>query len=354
MKKFFKFIFSKLIKFFKFIKSFFTIRRVLLLIFALIFSAINFKFFLIFIGLYFGVSLIYRFYNYTFNEAFIYNAIHSSNTLLSGFKGKGKDLITQGYVIRQYSVKFVKVKNFFRRIFRKPLIDKSDQSNNYISNIDYGHGCNLKRDLNYFSLFKKNGEKITFKDFVNLHNMKGYIDKNNDLEGMVILISDGGIYLPSHEYKLLDQIYPDFPIFFALARQLYNARILINTQDPSRVWNKLREQQDTYLRADGLKFEKGFFGKIKNFLPYWRNKIFVTVTYYEKLSSLEEGLAPFKGTGALNKAVSPVHVGAGYATKEVYEASNGVIKKKTLIIDKRLINYDTRAFHEYLFGYKFD
>lgn len=354
MKKILSYIFNKFKQFFKYVRSKITIKKVIGLMFVGVIASINFKMFAIVLGIYFAVSLLYRAYNYIFNESFIYNAIHSSNTLLTGFKGKGKDLITQGYVIRYHSQKFVKVRNFFRRIFRKKLISKSDNSNNYISNIDYGHGANLKRDLNYFSLKKANGEKMSFDDFVNLHNMKDFLPKNEELEGMLILISDAGIYLPAHEYKKLDQIYPDFPIFFALARQLYNARILINTQDPARVWNKLREQQDTYLRADGLKFETGFFGKIKNVLPYWKNKIFVNVTYYQKLSSLEEGLAPFSGAGALNKTVSPIHVGAGYATKEVYEASNGVIKKKTLIIDKRLINYDTRAFHEYLFGYKFD
>lgn len=62
-------------------------------------------------------------------------------------------------------------------------------------------------------------------------------------------ISDGGIFLPCQYNKELNDAYPSMPMFFALSRQLYNMNIHVNVQAPTRIWDKLREQADSYIKV---------------------------------------------------------------------------------------------------------
>lgn len=67
-------------------------------------------------------------------------------------------------------------------------------------------------------------------------------------EGTDFYVSDGGIYLPSQYDTMLNELYPSMPIFYALSGQLYGMNVHVNSQELGRIWIKLREQADSYIR----------------------------------------------------------------------------------------------------------
>lgn len=86
----------------------------------------------------------------------------------------------------------------------------------------------------------------TFKDFIN-DTVRPFTP--NFEEGYDFWISDGGIYLPCHYDKELDNQYPGMPIFFALSSQLYDMNVHLNSQAVERPWKKLKEQADLFIQA---------------------------------------------------------------------------------------------------------
>lgn len=68
-------------------------------------------------------------------------------------------------------------------------------------------------------------------------------------DGRDFYISDGGIFMPCQYNTELNKAYPSMPMFFALSRQLYNMNIHVNVQAPTRIWDKLREQADSYIKV---------------------------------------------------------------------------------------------------------
>src|SRR5690606_12577738 len=104
-----------------------------------------------------------------------------------------------------------------------------------------------------------------YENFINDNVQQ--IEKREQLECADIYISDAGIYLPAQYHYLLDKKYKSLPIFYALSRHLYNNNVHVNTQALNRVWDKLREQADSYFKA--LKTIKIF------------GLLFTRVRYYE-------------------------------------------------------------------------
>lgn len=93
-----------------------------------------------------------------------------------------------------------------------------------------------------------------------------------------IYISDAGIFLPSQYNEKLDKLYPGMPIFFAICGHLYQNNIHLNVQELTRVWNKLREQADCYIRV---------FGNVK-----YRNYVLVRTITYTEYNSATHGILP--------------------------------------------------------------
>lgn len=225
--------------------------------------------------------------------SYVVKRFKKTNVIVFGKKGSGKDLV------------FQKVINVRKK-------------EGYYSNLTYGNKFQSIK-LGDVSVFPN-----TFENFIN-DNVRIVSKKLHENED--IYLSDCGVYLPSQYDSLLDKRFPSLPIYYALSRHLSNSNVHCNTQALSRVWKKLREQADTYIRV-----KKTFK------LPF----ILITQCYvYDKFSSAESELEPVRFR--LGNEISKAEV-------DIYRASNGEIKKGYIIQFKASVKYDTRAFHEIVYG----
>jgi hypothetical protein len=234
------------------------------------------------IGIIFMLIIIY----YRSKTAELLKYFQKCSVLVFGKKGKGKDLVFQ-HVIKNR---------------KKP----------YYSNIPYGYKYN-HLEIKDISLAPN-----TYEDFI-----QGSIKKvDNKLKDKYdFYISDAGVYLPSQYHSLLDKQFKSFPIYFALSRHLNLMNIHANTQSLNRIWDKLREQFDYYIRVKRT---------IKIF-----NLFFTTMYVYDRYQSAKMELEPMK------KKFSNQY---NNALQRQYESMNGEIKKITIVTRKKIIKYDTRVF----------
>jgi hypothetical protein len=279
-----------------------------------------------------------------------------------GHKRRGKDLSTQIVIIRRFKKQHDKLIKRLKKIIRKHkiniLIDDFIKVYyyyypRYLSNIDYGYGVR-QIDLTELKLKdEKTGKLITYDDVLTGRVKKMLIIKNVDFEGLDLYISDAQIGLPNTEHNSLDKMFPWLPVFIALSGQLYNMNIVVNTQEYIRLWTKLRGQQDAYFRAlKTVPLNKSKVQKIWHHLPILKKYIFIKVRYFEEQQSAEQNILPFKAPAVVDRAVKPLHLGAGLATKEQFDATYGKIKDLWTVIRIKDIRYDSRIYHEILFGYK--
>lgn len=224
-------------------------------------------------------------------------AFRNGNVIVFGKKGRGKDLL-----------------------FQKIINSRHEK---YTANITYG-GEYVAEEWPK----EKNCDPNTYQNFI-CNDVKTII-KKPELEGVDYYISDGGIILPSQMDSTLHKLFPSFPIFYALSRHLYNSNIHINTQNIERVWKSLREQADYFVKCRG----------VIN-LPFF---LVVKTTEYDRYQSAVNDVRTFTGGGIFNRF--------SRAEEATYNASNGFIKDGFIIIRKKAINYDTRAYHVKLFGYE--
>jgi len=230
------------------------------------------------------------------NVSHLDTLFRKNNTITFGKKGDGKDLIFQKIINRQNKPYYATIPYDAKHYEKLTLADLSLKPNTY-ENFIRGEVVQVEKKL------KEN------QDFY---------------------ITDGGVSLPSQYDNLLSKTYPSFPIAYALSRQLWLMNIHINTQAIGRVWIKLREQADSYIKARG----------VIN-LPFVLLCFFRT---YEKQKSAENDMSPMVVGLLANKYTK------GEAS--VYEATNGRIKNGWFVIRKSKIKYDTRAYHKTLFGYE--
>lgn len=210
------------------------------------------------------------------------------NVIVFGKKGKGKDVLFAAVIWNR----------------RKK----------HYSNIKYNDKTEVKQ-LDYLSVAPN-----TYHDFIK--NDITIIDKNVD-EKIDYYLSDGGIYLPSQYDSTLSKTYPSLPIYYALSRHLANANIHVNTQNLNRLWIKLREQADCYIRCRG----------VVN-LGLW---VALSVTEYENYDDALKMLKPVK------KLVKNTEL-------RIENSSRGKIKNRILLIPKRALKYDSRYFHRVVYG----
>lgn len=164
------------------------------------------------------------------------------NVCVTGLRGTGKDLLMGNVIARRKET--------------------------YVSNMNYGYDY---IPLKLTDLDIKN----TYKEFIS-GNVKKYIypyPKNVD-----IYISDCGVYLPSQYCNLLNRDYEGLISFQALSRQIGRCNVHTNAQNLNRVWDKLREQSDTYIRCCWCIYFLGF--------------VFQKVVIYDKYESCLNRLNP--------------------------------------------------------------
>lgn len=209
-----------------------------------------------------------------------------SSVLVFGKKGKGKDILFQ-HVIK-------------------------NRKQPYYSNIPYGYKYN-HLEIKDISL-----EPNTYEDFIqgSIKKVENTLKDKHDF-----YISDAGVYLPSQYHGLLDKSFKSFPIFFALSRHLNLMNIHANTQALNRVWDKLREQFDYYIR-------------VKTTIRIF-NLFFTTIFIYDRYQSAKMELEPMKKKfgNEFNNAM-----------QRQYESMNGEIKKITIVTRKKVLKYNTRHF----------
>lgn len=149
------------------------------------------------------------------------------NVIVTGLRGSGKDMLTANVIARRRQ--------------------------KYCSNLDYR--C-AKSEYIPFRASDIDCGKNSYKNFIS-GQVNAYRYPHGD--GVDIYISDGGVYYPAQYCNELNRDAPYMSTYQALSRQLADANFHVNVQNLNRLWDKIREQSDTYLRC---KWCKVFFGKI--------------------------------------------------------------------------------------------
>jgi hypothetical protein len=225
------------------------------------------------------------------NINYLIKVFKRNNVIVYGKKGSGKDLLFSLIINK-----------------RKKL---------HYSNIKYNNDTMLI-NVGDLTLYPN-----TFQNVID-----GNIEKidPNLKEKIDIYISDGGIILPSQYDYLLDKKYPSLSIFYALQRHLYNSNIHINTQALTRVYKKVREQADGYIKV----LRSIFIGPI----------FIQQCIYYDKYESAESSLLPMP---------KPLLNNPNTALYNQYNATNGIIKPLIYFGYKKHIKYNSRYFHNVFF-----
>lgn len=245
---------------------------------------------LIIISLIVIIGIIVKYY---LDKIFIINCFKKGNMIVYGNKGKGKDLVFQKIIE-----------------WRK--------NENYLSNLNYGYNYeNIKlKDIDVGN---------THHNFI--HEELKVVEKQ-PFECKDIYISDTGVYLPSQHDSTLHKVYPTFPIYYMLSRQLTSNNIHTNVQNIEREWKALRELGDGFIWC---KKTIKIFGYLVTFC-----------NYYDRYQTACNKILPIKKPKLTE----------GRTEYEQFYATNGTIREFFVINRIKNIKYDTRAFHEKLYGYK--
>ena len=154
------------------------------------------------------------------------------NVCVCGLRGTGKDMLTANVIIRR--------------------------KRKYMSNVNYG-GKYIPLDFSALDVGN------SYKNFIN-NDVNKFIFPYEKCD---IYVSDGGIYFPCQYNSQLNKEYEGLAVFQALSRQLGNCNFHLNVQSLNRVWDKLREQADYYVKAlSTLKLGPFFITKFRVYDKY--------------------------------------------------------------------------------------
>ena len=192
------------------------------------------------------------------------------NVCVCGLRGDGKDMLMGNVVARR----------------KEP----------YVSNLVYTKDGKGFQKLDFSKI---DCGKNSYLDLI--HDKVKYY-KFPYIEGSDIYISDAGVYLPSQYCNELNKHFPYLPTYFALSRQVSHNNIHVNVQHLGRVWDKIREQSDIYIRC---RFCYVLFGRTVQKLQRkygwkWLEKIPLLViqkiTLYDKYQSALDRVEPCRIT----------------------------------------------------------
>lgn len=229
----------------------------------------------------------------------------NGSVCITGLRGSGKDMLMSNVIARR--------------------------KQSYISNMDY------HVEYPYLAL--------DFSKIDPLNNYNNFISGSyNKYEypyplGIDIYVSDCGVYFPSQFCGELNKKYINFPVFQALCRHLGRCNFHINAQNLNRVWDKIREQSDTYIRC------------LSCHLLFHR-LVFQRVIIYDKYESCVNRVQPYRHIKT--PILARKEAKALYRTKddELYRSfleRNGKVKRGLLIYRNRS-SYDTYYFDKLLRG----
>ena len=225
----------------------------------------------------------------------IIKLFRTGNVSVCGLKGTGKDMLFANVVRRRDSA--------------------------YISNTDYG-GSFIK-----FSPDQLNPNN-TWRNFMS-GRLNKFIYPYDD--GIDFYIADGGVYMPSQYQGELCKDYSHIPVFMALSRHLGDCNVHYNVQNLNRMWDKIREQSDTYIRCIWCKV-------------LFRKLVIQKVIIYEKYEAAVNRVPPFRLRKPL---LNPNRLQQWEIQRSNYDIAHGSVKPRLLIYFNRS-NYNTRVFKEML------
>lgn len=228
-----------------------------------------------------------------------------------------------------------------------------------------GKGLLLNKRINADGIHYCN---VPYNDKTIVINIKEYIDsiapnttdnfitssvevvkKVDKFEGRNIYWDDIAVYAPNYMDAKLKKHYPSLSALLPINRHLYNAFMIITVQDFNRPYKILRELQiDFGIKA--IKTLGSYDNTIWNAIPILRNFIYTKYIYYENVDSAQKGLLPFNAKSLINETLKHGYLTAGQATKEEFEAVNGKIRYGFIMQRKSVVKYDTRYFHQVVFG----
>ena len=242
----------------------------------------------------------------------------SGNVSVCGLRGTGKDMLFSNVIARR----------------KQPYISNCDYHcvKSAFIKLDFSK---IDLDNNYSQLLK--GDIIPY-DYPYPENADFYI-------------SDAGIYLPSQYQGDLIYKYKGIPTFAALSRHLGNCNFHFNSQNIERVWDKLREQSDIYIRCESCYVLK-FLPKIPILGRLFKNIVIQKITIYDKYQSCVDRVQPFKPLYPKlfsSKEERAVVVQQNDTNRNQYRNTYGKVIRHTIIY-KNLSNYDTRLFKSLLRG----
>lgn len=226
------------------------------------------------------------------NWFFLLSNFQKQNCIVFGRKGTGKDLL-------------------FSEIVRK-------RKAKHYSNIIYDNNTEL------ISLKDVSAGNNTFQTLI-AGDYKPFVSKFGEKKD--IYISDAGIYLPSHMDTYLSKLYPSFPVAYALSRHLWNNNIHCNVQALNRVWIKIREQADFYVKVHRTYTFLKFFGFL-----------IVKITTYDRYDTALRELQPMKTRYSREQR----------AVADIETTQRGDIRTMFLPIKIKKIKYNTRYFKDLL------
>ena len=218
---------------------------------------------------------------------FVKQCFYEGNVIVTGLRGRGKDVLFS-------------------------LVVNSSKGK-YISNVNYTAD---KRCID-FNVQDISVGGNTFVNFLS-GRLKPYKYPHED--GIDYFISDAGIYFPSQEFSKLNRVYPSLPIFQALSRHLGDCNFHCNVQNLNRLWDKIREQADSYLLCTKCKVRLHKF-------------VSLTLFYYDRYQSCVDRVKPMKKRWGR----------VGKIEFDKFTASYGTIKKLKVWGILRY-NFDSRRF----------
>lgn len=225
----------------------------------------------------------------------IIKLFEEGNVSICGLRGKGKDMLTANVVVRR---------------------DKP-----YISNTDYGGKfirfdpdvLNCQNSWRNFMTGKLNHYEYPYED------------------GVDIYLSDGGVYMPSQYQGELCKEYGHIPIYMAISRQLGDCNFHYNVQNLNRMWDKIREQSDIYIRCLRCKV-------------YFKKLVVQRVLIYEKYESAVNRVPVFR---LRRPWFNRNRQQTWDIQKQNYDIAHGEVTPRLLIYFNKS-TYNTRIFKEML------
>lgn len=231
----------------------------------------------------------------------IVRLFEKGNVSVDGLRGTGKDMLMANVVVRR----------------KLPYV-----SNTYYGGGTYPSGLWLPFDPNNYTLGGNSYENFLSGD---IHH---YEYPHPD--GFDLYISDAGVYFPSQYCGELNKKYGYLALFMALTRQLGECNFHTNTQNLNRVYDKIREQSDIYIKCNWCKVIFGF--------------VLQQVTIYDCYESCVKRVPPFRLARSLFSADRKFD----YDKERLhYEISYGKIARRFLFYRNKSC-YNTRRFKEML------